>query len=217
MKEGIQAIEIEPQVDFLIFLGPVNDHSTNDNSQNLTGNIILNLNKAIKVKAMTVKFTGHTQAQHYIKSSDSHPQNTISLPILPKLKTRLVTKSTTFPIGNHILPWELEIPNFYTRTYFAEKRGSIKYQVELKISLGLNKKALVAVHPIVIQRHLIMSQALATSVHTSIYENTVNKFRYEIEAPSILCIGQGYIPLSIKFNKPVKYIYTQIIQTELYR
>lgn len=217
MKEGIQFIDIEPLVGFLDFLGPAKEHSTIDNSQILKGNIILRFNKTIKIKSMTVKFTGHSQVQHYSKQSDTTPQNAISLPLLPKLKTKVLSKSTVFPIGEHMVPWELEIPNIYPRSFSAKKKGSIYYQVELKISLGLNKKPLLAVHPVVIRRHLIHSQALATSVPTSVHESNTNKFLYEIEATNIICTEQGYFPISIKYNKPVKFIYTQIIQTEIYR
>lgn len=217
MKEGIQTIDIEPLVGYLDFFGPAKEHTTTDNNQILKGNIILKLNKTMKVKTMTVKFTGHSQVHHYIKLSDQHPQNAISLPLLPKLKTKVLSKSTIFPVGDHVVPWELEIPNIYPRSFSSSKRGTIQYQVELKISLGINKKSLVAFHPVAIRRHLILSQELAASVPTNTYENTANKFRYEVEAPSIICIEQGYFPISVKCNKPVKFIYTQIIQTEIYR
>lgn len=217
MKEGIQTIDIEPLVGFLDYFGPVKEFAAAETNQILSGNIVLRLSKAMKVKAMTLKFTGHTQAQYYVKLSDSHPQSAFSLPVLPKLKTKIISKSTVLPIGNHVIPWEVEIPNIYPRTFSAGKRGAIQYQVELKISLGINKKSLVAVHPIVIRRHLIMSQELAASIHTSTYENITNNFRYEVESPSIICCERGYFPIVIKCNKPAKFIYTQIIQTEIYR
>ncbi|GAA5805394.1 hypothetical protein HPULCUR_010910 [Helicostylum pulchrum] len=166
---------------------------------------------------MTVKFKGHSQVYNYPNVNESVPQQAISLPLLPKLKTKVLSKSTIYSVGEHIIPWELEIPNIYPRSFLAHKRGSVQYKVELKISLGINKKAITASHPIIIHRHLIASQELVALIHTNKYEHTNNKFRYEIEGPSIICVEQDYFPITVKCNKPVKFIYTQLIQTEIYR
>ncbi|GAA5813804.1 hypothetical protein MFLAVUS_007291 [Mucor flavus] len=217
MKEGIQFINIEPLVGHLNFIGPAKEPTTTDHSQILKGNIILKLNKSMKAKTMTVKFKGHSQVHNYPSTSEILPQQEISLPLLPKLKTKVLSKSTIYPVGEHIIPWELEIPNIYPRSFLAHKRGSVQYKVELKISLGINKKAITASHPIIIHRHLIASQELVALIHTNKYEHTTNKFQYEIEGPSIICVEQDYFPITVKCNKPVKFIYTQLIQTEIYR
>lgn len=217
MKEGSYTIDVVPLVGYMDFIGPADEHTSTDNSQILKGNVIMKFAKTMKVKAITVKFKGNSQVSHYTKLTDTHPQYGTSSPLLPKLKTKVLSKSIIFPAGDHILPWELEIPNIYPRSFSSTKRGTIQYHVELKISLGLNKKSLVTDHPIIIRRHLLSSKEQVTSIRTNTYENTTNKFHYEIEAPSTICVEQGYIPISIKHSQPIMFVYTQLIQTEVYR
>jgi hypothetical protein len=220
-------IDIEPSVGHLDFIGPTNESITasssassihsNSSSQILTGNIMIKLTKATKFKTMTVKLKGHSRVSHYVKITDKSPQYNIGSPLLPKLKTKLISKSAVFPAGEHIIPWELEIPNIYPRSFSATKRGTIQYKVELKISMGF-QNSMTADRPIVIRRHMISSQDSATLVRTNLYESkTTDRFHYELEAPSIICIEQGYLPILINYNTPVKFIYSQFIQTEVYR
>lgn len=219
MKEGSYSIEIVPSSGYLDFYGPQREHASSESSQILKGNVIMKLSKTIKVKTITVKFKGYSQVQQYAKSTDTQPQHSISIPLLPKLKTKVLSKSVMLPVGDHVFPWELEIPNIYPRTFStASKKGSIQYQVELKVSQGINKKAIMADHPIIIRRHLISSSQEQTSnIRTNTYENASSKFRYEIEAPTTISAAQPYIPISIKANRPCMFIYTQLIQTEIYR
>lgn len=216
MKEVIQEIKIEPSVGYLNFIGvPNKEHTTTDDSQTLRGHITLNLKKSMKAKMMIVKFKGHSQVHSY--NTTTTDQYTMSTPLLPKLKTKVLSKSTTFPAGEHTIPWELEIPNIYARSFLAPKRGSIQYKVELKISFGINKKSMTLSHPIMLYRHLVGSVEMMMDMPTKRFEHTTNKFQYAIEAPRIVSIDQERFPVLIKYNKPVKFIYTQIIQTEIYR
>ncbi|KAI8887026.1 hypothetical protein K501DRAFT_330808 [Backusella circina FSU 941] len=216
MKDGFQAIEIEPINGFLDFIGPAKEPSSETN-QLLKGEVRLELTKAIKVKSMTIKFKGTTTTSHP-RISD---KTTISAQILPKLKTTLFSKSTTLPPGKHILPWELEIPNIYPRS-ISIKRGSVNYKVELTISLGI-KNTITEEYPILIKRHLLPCKQLAPVVNTKSYSNTIStRFHYDIESPRIICVEQGYVPVVLKYlsignQKAVKSIRTQIIQVESYR
>lgn len=224
MKESI-SIDIEPSVGHMDFIGPINDslstssaasvHS-NSSSQLLTGTVTIKLAKAMKFKAMAVKLKGLSRVSHYVKITDKSPKYNIGSPLLPKLKTKLISKSSIFPAGEHIIPWELEIPNIYPRSFSATKRGTIQYKVELKIQLGI-QKTITADRSIFIRRHMVPSLGEATLVRSNIYESKTSNFYCELEAPSIICIEQGYLPILIKHNRPVKSVCTQFIQTEIYR
>ncbi|KAL0091000.1 hypothetical protein J3Q64DRAFT_1855564 [Phycomyces blakesleeanus] len=114
---------------------------------------------------MTVKFKGFSRVQ-FITSGNPVE---ISMPLLPKLKRPLFGK-TTLPAGDHVVSWDLEIPNIYPRTTDM-KRASIDYKIELSISVNLHK-TLTATYPIVIQRHLLPSCELAPLVETRVYKST---------------------------------------------
>ena len=217
MKDSVHSIEIVPLVGYLDFFGSADDSSASTDSKTLKGKVNFKLNKAIKAKSITVKFNGHSQVHHYVNLSDNQAQHAISSPLLPKFKSKILSKSTVFPPGDHSLLWELDIPNIYPRTFSATKRGTIQYKVEVKISLGINRKPLIASHPIIIRRHLISSMEQITKVQTRTFQNESHEFRYELEVPNIICVDQPYLPIAILFNRPVAYIYTQFIQTEIYR
>jgi hypothetical protein len=216
MKDGFRTIEIEPINGFLDFIGPAKEPSSETN-QLLKGEVRLELTKTIKVRSMTIKFKGTTTTCH----PRIQDRPTISAQILPKLKTSLFTKSTSLPPGKHVLPWELEIPNIYPRS-LSIKRGSVNYKVELTISLGI-KNTITEEYPILIKRHLLPSKQLAPLVSTKTYSNTIStRFHYDIEAPRIICVEQGYVPVALRYisignQKVVKSIRTQIIQIETYR
>jgi hypothetical protein len=220
MKEGIYSVEIESSTDHLDYFGPIKEqhHNSTDENQVLKGHIRLKLTKAIKIKSISVKFKGETIIRH-VRIGEKHLTE-VSTALLPKLKTRIQQKPTLLNTGDHMMPWELQIPNIYPRS-LSSKRGVIQYKVEVKITLGINKYVSVS-SPIIIRRHMLPSQDSAPNVNTNKYENTVpDQFHYEIEAPKVVCIEQGYMPVSIRFkcynNMPVKLIFTQFIQAEIYR
>lgn len=219
MKEGIYSAEVVPSTDYLDYFSLIKEHnSSSDESQILKGHIRLKLTKAIKAKSISVKFKGETIIRH-VRVGDEHLTE-VSTALLPKLKTRVQQKPTLLNAGDHILPWELRIPNIYPRS-LSSKRGVIQYKIEMKMTLGINR-AIIVSSPFVIRRHMLSSQDSAPNVNTNKYENTVpDQLYYEIEAPKVVCIEQGYIPMSIRYkcygNKPVKLIFTQIIQAEIYR
>ncbi|KAG0750353.1 hypothetical protein G6F23_000249 [Rhizopus arrhizus] len=67
---------------------------------------------------MSVKFKGFSQV--------NLPSHTMSVPLLPKLKLSLFGK-TTLPAGDHVIPWEIDIPNIYPRSLLT-KRAIINYK-----------------------------------------------------------------------------------------
>ncbi|OAD77384.1 hypothetical protein PHYBLDRAFT_141270 [Phycomyces blakesleeanus NRRL 1555(-)] len=218
-KDGFKSIAIEPLEDYLEFMGPAQPaslSSTGSNIRVLRGEARFSLTKSVKIRSMTVKFKGFSRVQ-FITSGNPVE---ISMPLLPKLKRPLFGK-TTLPAGDHVVSWDLEIPNIYPRTTDM-KRASIDYKIELSISVNLHK-TLTATYPIVIQRHLLPSCELAPLVETRVYKSTVPaKFHYEIDAPQIVCIDQGSVPIAIQYlcfasQKFVRSIRTQLIQIEYYR
>lgn len=216
MKEGIQLAEIIPAVSYLDFIGTTNDIDTIEESQSLKGHVRLVLIKAVKIRSITIKFKGTS----IVKTFDYN--NEVTTPLLPKLKTKALQKSTMLSLGEHFLPWELEIPNIYPRSFHSQ-RGRVDYKVQMKISLGGMNKSIIINRNIVIRRHMLLSRDLTALITTKTLDNIVNQMlRYRIETPKVVCTEQGYIPISIEFmslNKtlPVKQIYTQIIETTTYR
>ncbi|KAI8144206.1 hypothetical protein BJV82DRAFT_668037 [Fennellomyces sp. T-0311] len=221
MKDvGIKFIEIVPADTVLDFMGQAKqlDPMDDDDSQKEAGSILLKgealftLTRPLKIRGMSVKFKGASQT--HFRGSD------IQTPLLPKLKQILFGR-TTLPAGEHVIPFLLEVPNIYPAT-LSIKRAQIYYKVELAIAIGLQKKSITAEHPIEIRRHLLRCKEMAPLVETQIIEDTVPaKFHYEIDAPQIVCLEQGSIPLSIKYlcfasQKPVRNIRTQLRQIELY-
>ncbi|KAI9024490.1 hypothetical protein CLU79DRAFT_718425 [Phycomyces nitens] len=217
-KDGFKSIAIEPLEDYLEFMGPAQPASLSagSNIRVLRGEARFSLTKSVKIRSMTVKFKGFSRVQ-FITSGNPIE---INMPLLPKLKRPLFGK-TTLPAGDHVVSWDLEIPNIYPRT-IDMKRASIDYKIELSISVNLHK-TLTATYPIVLQRHLLPSCELAPLVETRVYKSTVPaKFHYEIDAPQIVCIDQGSVPIAIQYlcfasQKFVRSIRTQLIQIEYYR
>ncbi|CAO0791278.1 unnamed protein product [Mucor circinelloides] len=216
MKEGIQLAEIIPVASYLDFIGTTNDIDTFEQNQILKGHVRIVLLKALKIRSITVKFKGTSS----VKTFDYN--NEVSTPLLPKLKTKLLQKSAILPMGEHLMPWELDIPNIYPRS-FHSKRARVDYKVQLKISLGGMNKSIVVNRHIVIRRHMFLSRDLIALITTKTYENGVNDMlRFKVETPKIVCPEQGYIPILIDFKclnetLSVKQIYTQIIETTTYR
>lgn len=219
MKEGVRLFTIEPSADYIDFISPLTDHRPEEDNQTFKGNIRLITTKAIKMKSVTVKFIGESTV---FQRSDQHE---ITTPILPKLKAKVQYKSTLLSIGEHLLPWEIDIPNIYPMS-FQNKNAMIRYTIQIKISLGI-KKSISAGRTIVIKRHRLPSQELAALVNTRTFENTIatKGFHYHVEIPKVICIEQGYLPISLKYDyidhqqkkQLVKYISTQITQIEIYR
>ncbi|KAG0745852.1 hypothetical protein G6F62_003090 [Rhizopus arrhizus] len=217
MKEGFQFVKVEPCTDELEFIGQIKK-STTTKGEHLNGNILLALNKAVKIKSITLKFKGKSQAA-YTRSSDLQTF-TITASVLPKLKTKIVEKAITLNAGQHTFPWELDIPNLYPRTLKTE-RCRIQYYLELKISLGVGRSFTVE-HPITIHRHLVASPQSAVLINTKVYKHTSpDKFYCEIEIPRVVCAGQEYFPLSIKYScfkgVLINHICTHLVQNEVYR
>ncbi|KAG0170544.1 hypothetical protein DFQ30_002357, partial [Apophysomyces sp. BC1015] len=213
MKDGFQSIEIEPHEGYLDFLGPITKSSTD--VQVLTGHARFTLTKPTKIRSLTVKFKGFSRVCYKtVNTVDIHT------PLLPKVKRQILGKKT-LPAGEHVISWDIDIPNLFPRTVLI-KRASIHYKVELCITVGLGK-TLTAEYPIVLRRHLLPSRALSPLVKTKFYQHTVpGKFHCQINAPQIICLEQGTLPLAIQYlciadQKPVRGIRTQLIQIELYR
>lgn len=213
MKEGITSVDIEPTSNHVDFLGPTHDSTIAFETQTLKGNIRLVTTKAVKIKSINVKFKGESII--FQSKTQEQYQYEISTPILPKLKVKVYEKSTVLTQGEHLLPWELEIPNIYPMS-FSNKKCNIKYKVQMKIHLGMNR-TISASRVISIKRHLLPSQQ-QTSIQ-KIFEYTfANGFQYRIQVPKTVCIEQGHAPISVSFNgMPVEYISTQITQVEIYR
>lgn len=215
MKDGFKSIEIEPTEGYLDFIGPAKSENTNEPARVLKGQVKFTLTKATKIRNMSVKFKGFSQI-----TLQQASQVEVSTPLLPKLKLPLFGK-TTLPAGDHVIPWELDIPNIYPRSILI-KRATINYKVMVSISTGLTR-TLTAEYPIVLRRHLLPYKELAPIIETKLFQRTVpGKFHYEIDAPQIVCIEQDHIPMAIKYisfanHKPVKNIRTRLVQIELYR
>ncbi|ORX52045.1 hypothetical protein DM01DRAFT_1384287 [Hesseltinella vesiculosa] len=213
MKDGFKRFLIEPTVDTLEFMGP--GHSS-ENVQLLEGTIHLSLTRPIKIKSMAVKFKGFGRV-----SINGKVANTVlDSPILPKLKCNIASK-TLLPAGNHIIPWDMQIPNIFPPSILI-KRATVYYRVEATISFAL-AKAISAEHPIILRRHLLPCIELAPLVETKLHERTIPaKFHYEIEAPQIVCLDQLLLPFAVKYlcianQKAVQSIRTQLTQIELYK
>ncbi|RCH99657.1 hypothetical protein CU097_004857 [Rhizopus azygosporus] len=217
MKEGFQSIKIGPFTDHLEFIGLIKSSNPAAGSS-LRGTLELSVQKTIKVKSMSLKFKGKSQAT-YTRPNDLQ-KFTITAKILPKLKTKIVEKSLTLHHGHHTFPWELDIPNVYPQTYSSD-RCDISYYLELKIYLGVGRSVTVQ-HPITIHRHLVASPQSAALMNTKLYQYTSpDKFHYQIEAPKVICLDQEYFPLSIKYTcfngSLLSHIRTFIVQTEVHR
>ncbi|KAI8972736.1 hypothetical protein BDB01DRAFT_456214 [Pilobolus umbonatus] len=215
MKGKTQSIEIDLLNGVLNFRGNISDVADTSSSQHLEGNIKLNLPKSLKVKTIEIRFRG-TSVTHHSKMLGM--ELAIEAPLLPKLKVQVIDKSIILPTGFSVIPWELEIPNIYPRT-FSSKRGSISYSVCVTLILGINRTIRLE-HPVIIQRHHCLYQRDIVHMAPKLYDNTIaTKFHYQIEAPRIVCSEQGYIPISVKYlsihQKPLVHIRTQIIQVEL--
>jgi hypothetical protein len=167
---------------------------------------------------MAVKFKGFGRVT--IKGKYNNNNVNVYTPMLPKLKCPIAGK-TLLPAGDHVIPWDIEIPNIYPSSLVI-KRASIFYQVEVVLSFSL-AKSITAEHPITLRRHLLPCMELAPLVETKLYERTVPaKFHYEIEAPQIICLDQQLLPFAVKYlcianQKAVQSIRTQLTQIELYR
>ncbi|KAI7904937.1 uncharacterized protein BX663DRAFT_559194 [Cokeromyces recurvatus] len=218
MKDGFKLLEIEPTEGYLDFVGPakISENKLNEPLRVLKGEVRITLTKPVKIRNMFIKFKGFSSI------TLSKPYNIeANCPFLPKLKLSLFGK-TTLPAGDHIIPWELDIPNIYPRSLLI-KRASIHYKVIVSISTGITSKSITAEYPIIIRRHLLPYKELAPLIETRIFQRTVpGKFHYEIDIPQIICIEQEYIPMAIKYvsianQKPVQSIRTRLIQIELYR
>jgi hypothetical protein len=216
MKDGFKSIEIEPAEGYLDFIGPAkSEHTTHEPARVLKGYVRFTLVKPVKIRNMSVKFKGFSSI------TLEKPSNVeISSPLLPHLKLPLFGR-TSLPAGDHVIPWEIDIPNIYPRSLLI-KRASINYKIILSISTGLTRK-ITAEYPIVLRRHLLPYKELAPIIETRLFQRTIpGKFHYEIDAPQIVCIEQEYIPLAIKYisfanQKPVQSIRTRLVQVELYR
>jgi hypothetical protein len=216
MKDGFKSIEIEPAEGYLDFIGPAkSEHTTLEPARVLKGYVRFTLVKPVKIRNMSVKFKGFSSI------TLEKPSNVeISSPLLPHLKLPLFGR-TSLPAGDHVIPWEIDIPNIYPRSLLI-KRASINYKIILSISTGLTRK-ITAEYPIVLRRHLLPYKELAPIIETRLFQRTIpGKFHYEIDAPQIVCIEQEYIPLAIKYisfanQKPVQSIRTRLVQVELYR
>ncbi|KAI8338771.1 hypothetical protein EDC96DRAFT_337929 [Choanephora cucurbitarum] len=235
MKDGILSVEVESFKKNLNFLGsektPMKDMTDNDHSQLLKGHIRLTLAKAIKIKSVSVKFKGESAVNHSLKAPNNHfhtyqhqqqyhPQQDLLTPILPKLKSKVLLKPVMLDAGVHLIPWEIEIPDIYPRS-FSTRAGFIRYRIEAKMTVGCSK-VVIAHQPIVIHRHLLPSRDTALHIASRLYEHIVQKkFLFELELPKIVFIDQGYIPINIMFKcldkAPVKFISTQLIQIEIYK
>lgn len=217
MKEGFQSIKIGPFTDHLEFIGLIKSSNPAAGSS-LRGTLELSVQKTVKVKSMSLKFKGKSQAT-YTRPNDLQ-KFAITAKILPKLKTKIVEKSLTLHHGHHTFPWELDIPNVYPQTYSSD-RCDISYYLELKIYLGVGRSVTVQ-HPITIHRHLVASPQSAALMNTKLYQYTSpDKFHYQIEAPKVICLDQEYFPLSIKYTcfngSLLSHIRTFIVQTEVHR
>ncbi|KAI8084878.1 uncharacterized protein BX664DRAFT_360696 [Halteromyces radiatus] len=213
MKDGFRRFEIEPLEDTLEFMGPAQSSET---VKLLEGNVKLSLTRPTKIRSMSVKFKGFAR----VNIKGKYTNIVVLTPMLPKLKCPIGGK-TLLPAGDHVIPWDIEIPNIYPPSLLI-KRATIFYRVEVVISFAL-AKSITAEHPITLRRHLLPCMELAPLVETKLYERTVPaKFHYEIEAPQIICLDQLLLPFAVKYlcianQKAVQSIRTQLTQIELYR
>jgi hypothetical protein len=215
MKDGFKSIEIEPAEGYLDFIGPAKSENTSEPARVLKGQVRFTLVKPVKIRNMSVKFKGFSNI------TLEKPSNLeISSPLLPHLKLPLFGRAS-LPAGDHVIPWEIDIPNIYPRSLLI-KRASINYKIILSISTGLTRR-ITAEYPIVLRRHLLPYKELAPIIETRLFQRTIpGKFHYEVDAPQIVCIEQDYIPMAIKYisfanHKPVQSIRTRLVQIELYR
>lgn len=224
MKDvGFKTIDIIPADTVLDFIGQVQKTKRTedggigeermDGSIALRGQVVFTLGRSVKIRGMSVKFKGTV--------STNASGIALQTPLLPKLKQALFGGKTTLPVGEHVVPFLLEIPNIYPAS-IALKRASIEYRVEVSVAIGLQKKSITASHPIELRRHLLRCKEMAPLVETQILEDTIPaKFHYAIDAPQIVCREQGVIPVAVKYlcfasQKPVRTIRTQIRQIELH-
>jgi hypothetical protein len=215
MKEDIKSLEIRPEVDYIDFIGPAKSENVKGTDSVLKGQIHFTITKPTKIRSMYVKFKG------FSRISLEHPTNMeITTQLLPKLKLPLFGK-TNLPVGDHVIPWEIEVPNIYPRTLIT-KRANINYKVIVCINTSI-ARSVSAECIIFLRRHLLPYKEIAPIIETKIFEQTIpNKFHYEIDAPQIVCLEQKHVPISIKYlsfanQKQVQGIRTRLIQIELYR
>ncbi|ORY93575.1 hypothetical protein BCR43DRAFT_382076 [Syncephalastrum racemosum] len=218
MRDYFKNIEIDPDDGYIDFIGPAKPTSPH---RLLKGRVKLSLERSVKIRSMTVKFKGSSRVCLHAAGDLVVDIQTM---LLPKIKSSLFdNKSTTLGAGDHVIPWELQIPNVYPRSLLI-KRASVNYKVELTITIGmgLQKKTVTTEHPIVLQRHLLPCKELSPLVGTRVYRYTVpGKFHYEVDCPRIISLDQGDIPFTVKYlciadQKPVKCIRTQILQVREY-
>lgn len=225
MKDvGFKSIEVVPFETVLDFTGQAQTSAEAETdlwasideergSIALRGEARFSLSRPLKIRGMSIKFKGFSRT--------CFRGNEISVPLLPKLKQSLFGK-TTLPAGEHSVPFMLEVPNIFPPSLNI-KRANISYKLELSAAIGLQKKTITAEHPIELRRHLLRYKEMAPLVETQIYEDTIPaKFHYEIDAPQIVCLEQGSVPMCVKYlcfasQKPVRSIRTQLTQIELYR
>ncbi|KAI8146728.1 hypothetical protein BJV82DRAFT_395432 [Fennellomyces sp. T-0311] len=219
MKDNIEHVEIEPDQRYLDFIGPAKPDGI---GRALKGHVKLTVSRPVKIRSMVIKFKGYGRI--CLKNSGGTVLD-VDTNLLPKIKAPLLVnnkKTFQLPAGEHLVPWELQVPNVYPRSLMI-KRASIHYKIELAISLGLHKKAITAEYPIVILRHLLPYKELSPLVGSRVYRHTVpGKFHYEVDCPRIVCLEQGSMPVAVKYlcianQKPVLSIRTQLLQVEFYR
>ncbi|CAO3672161.1 unnamed protein product [Rhizopus stolonifer] len=213
MKEGIQFVKIEPLTDRLEFIGPITKTTSGNH---LKGTLSISLSRAVKVKSIALKF----KRRYSTNRTNDLQSLAMAANALPKLKTKIVERSLALNGGQHSFPWEMVVPNVYPQT-IATERCSISYYLELKISLGVGRSFMVE-HPMTIQRHLVASTQSAVLLNTRIHKYTSpGKLYCEIEVPKLVCAGQGYFPIFIKYacvhETRIKHISTHIIQLETCR
>ncbi|KAI9265635.1 hypothetical protein BY458DRAFT_556698 [Sporodiniella umbellata] len=217
MKEGFESVKIEADTNELEFIGPAKKTDSTEEKQ-LRGTITLLVQRAVKIKSIALKFKGRSQAT-YTRSTDLQ-KFTITARVQPKVKTKLVEKTMLLTPGQHIIPWELAIPNVYPRTLEIE-RCNIRYTLEVKIALGVGR-SFTAECPITLYRHLVPSIPSVVKINTRCYKHTsANKLSYEIVAPRVVCTHQQSFPLALRYKSlnglPVQHISVYLVQTEVHR
>ncbi|KAI8641555.1 hypothetical protein BD408DRAFT_444250 [Parasitella parasitica] len=160
MKDDFRSIEINPKQNYIEVIGPAKLQSAEE-SRALQGHVGFTLIRPTKIRQISIKFKG------FIGIRLKSPYNVETVcSLLPKLKVPLLGK-TNLPAGDHIIPWELDVPNIYPRS-FSNKRATINYIVVVTITTGITR-TMTAEYLIILKRHLLPCKELSPLVETTLY------------------------------------------------
>ncbi|KAG2178036.1 hypothetical protein INT43_003289 [Umbelopsis isabellina] len=216
MKDAFDELSIAP-IDSYIDFGRSGNAKE---SRILKGDIAFTLNRPVKMRSIMLKFKGITTISiapnTAVIGPTLHHESMVSF---GKQKISLKGKSV-FSQGSHTIPWQVVIPNNLPQT-LALKRATIAYQLEAVVLFGI-KKSLRVSCPITIRKNMLPSFEKIPVADTRLFQATIPRFHYEIEAPTAAYIELEEFTYTIKLllfalDKPVRVIKSTLVQVETFR